>query len=68
MRYLIAAHVTSVLFGRAKTALQNQRFANSGDVIEGLTDLSDNVTFDELRRVFQSWIRRLDRIIRNSGE
>jgi hypothetical protein len=43
--------------GRAKTALRDRRFVDSDDVIETLTNLLDSVTFDELQRVFQTWIR-----------
>jgi hypothetical protein len=54
--------------GLAKTSLGNRRFVDSDDIIEGLTDLFDSVTFDELQRLFQSWIRRSEWVIRNSRE
>ena len=55
-------------FGRAKTALQNRRFANADEVIEALTNLWDSVTFEELHSVFLNWIERLEWVIRHSGE
>jgi hypothetical protein len=54
--------------GWAKTALRNRRFVDLDDVVETLIDIFNNVTFDELPRVFQNWIRRLEWVIRNSGE
>jgi hypothetical protein len=36
-------------------------------VVEALTDLSDSVTFEELRSGFQNWIERLEYIIRHNG-
>ena len=46
--------------GRAKTALQDRRFADPDAVVEALTDLFDSVTFEELQSVFQNWIERLE--------
>jgi hypothetical protein len=37
-------------------------------VIEGLTDLFDRVTFEELQNVFQNWIERLEWVMRDNGE
>jgi hypothetical protein len=54
--------------GLAKTALGNRRFVDSDDIIEALTDLFDRATFDELQRLFQSWIRRSEWVNRNSGQ
>jgi histone-lysine N-methyltransferase SETMAR len=54
--------------GRAKTALRNRRFVDSDDVIEVLANLFDIVSLHELQRVFQSWIQRLEWVIRNNGE
>jgi hypothetical protein len=55
-------------FGRAKTALQNRRFTDADAVIEALTDLFDSVTFEELQKVFQNGIERLEWVIRHTGE
>jgi hypothetical protein len=41
-------------FGSVKTALQNRSFADADAVVEALTDLSDSVTFEELRSGFQN--------------
>jgi hypothetical protein len=54
--------------GRAKTALQNQRFTDADAVIEALTGLFDSVTFEELQNVFENWIERLEWVIRHNGE
>jgi hypothetical protein len=56
------------VFGPAKTAWRNRRFVDLNHVVEALTNLFDNVAFDELQHVFQSWIRRLEQVIKNSGE
>jgi hypothetical protein len=42
------------LFGSAKIALQNRRFADANAVVDALTDLFDSVTFEELRSGFQN--------------
>jgi hypothetical protein len=55
-------------FGWAKRALRNLRSVDSDNVVEVLTNRFDSVTFDELQRVFQSWIRRLEWVVRNSAE
>jgi hypothetical protein len=48
--------------------LRNRRFVDADDVVEALTNLFDNVAFDEFQRVFQTWIGRLKWVIRNSGK
>jgi histone-lysine N-methyltransferase SETMAR len=58
----------SWFFGRAKTALQNRRLTDADAVIEALTDLFDNVSFEELQNVFQNWIERLEWAIKHNGE
>jgi hypothetical protein len=55
-------------FGWAKTALQNQRFADADAVIEALTDLFDSLTFEELQSVFENCSERLEWIIRQNGK
>jgi hypothetical protein len=57
-----------LVFGRAKTVLQNRRFVDSGDIVEALTSLFGSVTFNELHPLFQNWIRRLEWVIRKCGE
>jgi hypothetical protein len=54
--------------GWTKTALQNRRFTDADAMIRELTDLFDNVTFDERQSVFQNWIERLKSVIRHNGE
>jgi hypothetical protein len=54
--------------GWTKTALQNRRFTDADAMVRALTDLCDNVTFDELQSVFQNWIERLKSVIRHNGE
>jgi hypothetical protein len=41
----------------AMPTLGSWRFVDSNDVIEVLTSLFNSVTFGELERVFQRWIR-----------
>jgi hypothetical protein len=55
-------------FGRAKTALQNRRFADADVMVRGLSDLFDSVIFEELQRVFQNWIKRLEWLLRHNGQ
>jgi hypothetical protein len=50
-----------LVFGRAKTALLDRRFADADAVVEALTDLFHRVTFEELQSVFQNWIERLEK-------
>jgi histone-lysine N-methyltransferase SETMAR len=54
-------------FERAKTTLQNSRFADADAVIEALTNLFDSVTFEGLQSVFRNWIERLEWVIRYGG-
>jgi histone-lysine N-methyltransferase SETMAR len=54
--------------GWTKTALQNRRFTDADAMVRALTDLFDNVTFDELQSVFQNWIERLKSVIIHNGE
>jgi hypothetical protein len=56
------------LFGWAKTALQNRRFADADVVIKGLTDLFDSISFEELQSLFQNWIEILEWVIGHNGE
>jgi hypothetical protein len=55
-------------FERAKTPLRNPRFVDSDNVVKALTNPFGSVPFDELHRLFQSWIRQLELVIRRSGE
>jgi hypothetical protein len=54
--------------GWTKTALQNRRFTDADAMVRALTDLFDNVTFDERLSVFQYWIERLNSVIIHNGE
>jgi hypothetical protein len=54
--------------GWTKTALQNRRSTDADAMVAALTDLFDNVTFDELQSVFQNWIERLKSVITHNGE
>jgi hypothetical protein len=51
------------VLGGAKTVLRNRRSVDSDDIVEALMNLFDNVTFEELQRAFQSWIRLLGWVI-----
>jgi hypothetical protein len=55
-------------FGRSKTAIQNQCFQDSDELIEALTYLFGSVTFEEPQSVFHNWIWRLRWVIENRGE
>jgi hypothetical protein len=58
----------SCCLGQVTTALRNRTFVDSSDVVEALTNLFDSITFNELRRAFQTWIQRLESVIRNCGQ
>jgi hypothetical protein len=53
--------------GRGKTTWRDRRFADLDVIVEALTNLFGNVTFEELPSVFQNCIQRLEWVIRHSG-
>jgi hypothetical protein len=56
------------LFGWAKTAWRDQKFADVDGVVGAVTDLWDNVGFEEVQGVFHNWIERLKYVIEHNRE
>jgi hypothetical protein len=48
--------------------LRNEEFDDADALLERLTTLFDDVTFEELQSMFLAWIRRLARVIQHPGE
>jgi hypothetical protein len=49
-------------------ALQDRKFVDAHPVVKAPRDFSDNVTFKELRSIFQNWIERLEWILGHKKE
>jgi hypothetical protein len=46
-------------FGRVKNSLRDEQFDDADALLEGLSNLFDQITAEELQSVFHAWIRRL---------
>ena len=56
------------LFGKLKEHLKGKRFDNENELFDTLLTFSIQISKDEIKKVFNEWIRRLHEIIENHGE
>jgi hypothetical protein len=56
------------LFGMLKHQMTDRQLQNPKKILEKVTELWDEVAFEELQNVFLAWMERLQRVIRNDGE
>jgi histone-lysine N-methyltransferase SETMAR len=55
-------------FGMVKEFLKGKAFTSSFDIQTALAKVWNDLTFEEVARVFQEWRRRLEWVIENGGE
>jgi hypothetical protein len=56
------------LFGRVKGVLTGQEIPDEVDLLEALTKIFNDISDDELQRVFRSWIGRVQKVIDADGD
>jgi hypothetical protein len=54
-------------FGFLKEKLKEQEPSTSDDIIEAITTIWNDVTFEELQSVFSKWIQRVIWVIEQGG-
>jgi hypothetical protein len=54
-------------FRFAKQAIQNEGFDNADQLMQRLHSIFDQVTFEDLRRVFLNWMERLSWVVEHHG-
>jgi hypothetical protein len=54
-------------FGFAKQAIQDEVFDNADQFIQRLHSIFDQVTFEDLQRVFLNWMERLSWVVEHDG-
>jgi hypothetical protein len=54
-------------FGFAKQAIQDEVFDNADQLMQRLHSIFDQVTFENLRRVFLNWMERLSWVVEHNG-
>jgi hypothetical protein len=55
------------LFGKAKSALIGREIPDEIDFLEAVNEILNGISDSELRRVFRSWIKCLERVIGAGG-
>jgi hypothetical protein len=56
------------MFGDFKGKQKDSHLQGSEEILTAFQELLDNITFEELQMVFESWRDRLRRIIKHDGE
>jgi len=56
------------LFGTAKTQIRGQRFTSSDEIVAKMEKILEEIQKDELLRVYNTWLKRLEWVARNGGE
>jgi len=55
-------------FGTLKHRMTDRQLQSPKEILDAVTELWDEVTFEELQNVFLAWMERLQWVIQNSGE
>jgi hypothetical protein len=56
------------LFGFLKKKLKEQELSTSDEILEAITTIWNDVTFEELQSGFSIWIQRVTWVIEHGGE
>jgi hypothetical protein len=56
------------LFGKLKMALIGAIFANNDELLQGVMEVLNGISREELDVVFEEWLLRLERCIQQNGE
>jgi hypothetical protein len=56
------------LFGKLKMALIGAIFANNDKLLQGVMEVLNGISREELEVVFEQWLLRLERCIQQNGE
>jgi transposase len=56
------------LFGILKKNMKEQVFQSEEQILATITKSWNELTFEDIQRVFHNWMERLIRVIANSGE
>jgi hypothetical protein len=54
-------------FGFAKQAIHDEVFDNADQITQRLHSILDQVTFEDLQRVFVNWMERLSWVVEHDG-
>ena len=56
------------LFGKLKEYLKGKRFDDENELFDTILTFSMKISKDEIKKVFNKWIRRLHEVIKSHGE
>jgi histone-lysine N-methyltransferase SETMAR len=56
------------LFRKLKTALSGTEFEDEDELLDGVMEVLNGITRDELESVFEEWVARLDACIQGGGD
>jgi histone-lysine N-methyltransferase SETMAR len=56
------------LFGMLKQKVKDRAFQRLEEILEAVTLLSNDVTFEQLQSIFLNWMERLEWVISNGGD
>ena len=56
------------LFGRLKNNLLGKEFRTESELKQAVLDDLDKISYQELRRVFNNWVLRLNKCVSEAGE
>jgi hypothetical protein len=57
-----------ILFGTLKTVLIGAAFADNDELLQGVMEVLNGISREDLEAVFEEWLLRLDRRIQQNGE
>ena len=56
------------LFGKLKNFLKGQCFSTENELFDAVVNFLKSITKDEIKRVYDEWIKRLNMVIQSKGE